>query len=1035
MPGKSFDPSNYPVTPSEIGLWYWHNQSKLVARWKIGEDEEIVEGKDLRDEELIRHAPCINQFNGYRYEARMKRLIASRSGYFIDFEPNSDHADTLFETKPAPKDLKSLTQYIPVEEAQNYDGTRIAVEWAVGLARHAASENKPIVIWQPPLKGEIGAFPVEKSAADMLVFWPLQGSAVRVRTIDLKSTKLALRDEKRTGQVMQTVAYAELLAPILEDIGVPHELEVGVWTREDEPEPLVDLTPSELPKTDMSLTTLARQLREDLAADGLLAEALRADSIHDLPMRTPAKMAGAPLELFTLHAWKKDSPWPTMLLSGLDNETCQRLTGDYGIRSIEDLAELLPRPETYINDRDSKPKPWHEPLPWAGTIGQKIEEDPNIGAKVRKSAFKAQILLGKIDPDHTHAYVPDYDTVFEEWAWHPGSGSAPLPSLTTQRDDGDPAMDPEAVRVYLHLGTDDLHKRPWSIAARVSRGSNPRENVATLIETATDWYSGGADDDDIEQDLLERASVGLLETIQSIAGSDDSYVHFYVYESRERDRLIEALNRHVNVTQSIDALRHLLGSEPGSDQRMVTDLESIIQQHMALPTTHTGLQNVLPYINPTANTPSNEVPKDIPEPPEWSYERNGKRIDLKTTFKRRFFEVFVPATRKGGFRPLADENDKDTDNRWIPTQDTWLTPVPRYGAQLPTEYFHIALGRFDMNGQRAPIASAAENDLLAGSLHRWKGAVREIFDINSKQNDLSAKTRRDCLPDIEMPDIQALLGGITTELNRLERSLSWGVADDFVSKQPISIDQLEQYRVDQHIAPDARVVTQNLLGAAYIEQQASLEEFRSQFAERSTREVVLDGEGIPVTVSNIENIAWTMKEGPDDKEIAVPDELRIRCGVSFSDPELDLIAPGEIARRCKYTTDDDDVGTNPIILAIPTEDDWSYPNSHRYLRHRPQLTLAELDIDDTGQGEAILEWQRMNGFAGSEPFTYGHENFDTPPSEVDRHPDAVVGAADDESRCEISVGSQFFLLKTPDNYIGKKVKNRLRGLQNASLRR
>jgi hypothetical protein len=552
-----------------------------------------------------------------------------------------------------------------------------------------------------------------------------------------------------------------------------------------------------------------------------------------------------------------------------------------------------------------------------------------------------------------------------------------------------------------------------------------------LVETTSDWYLGSGSDDDIERDLLERTAPALLEAIEGVSSGDHGYVHFYVYEPRERERLVEALGRHENVAQPVDALRHLLSSEPGADQQMVTELQPIVQQHTALPTAHMGLRNVLAYIDPHPNLPSNNVPKDIPEAPDWEYDRDGMTVDLERTFDQQFFGVFVPAVRDGTFRPIVDDDDFDDEGNPTVSNDAWLTPVPRYGAQLPMEYHHVALRRFDPSPSsgrsRSSLADAAANGLLDGSLDRWRGAVPNRLSISSKQR-LSSNERRNTLPDIVHSDIRAGLAFITSELNRLERELSWGVADDHVSKEPLPVDRLGQYRVDHNVGDDTRAVTRNLLATRHIEQQAALDEKRSQYAESTTRDVVLDGEGVPIRVTGFERIRWTTIPGPGDDDIAIPEEMDIRCSVAFHDGDLDLLAPAEVAQRCKLTVDDG-VGTNPLVLTIPVETDWSYPNSHRYMVVQPQVTIEELELDDTGRGEALLEWRRRgNPFASSEPFTHPHFNFDTPPSQTDQHPDAAVGAADNEERHAISIGDQFLLVKTADDYIGRKVRTRLENL-------
>lgn len=1019
------------VTPSSLGFWYRHNRSAQVARRRIRNDTTLFDGKRarLREAGEVLVPPALNQFIGQRYEAQIKWLVAARAGRFVDFEPGGTHAGVFLDHPPSPSDLTAFDGYEPVaEDRRTTTGTQAALAEACTYVRGEDAHTDPVVLWQPPMEGRLGAYPVEKAAADMVVIWPTSHDAVRVRALDLKATKLVPGQEKRAGQVMQTVCYAELIDQLFGSIDVPYELEAGVWTRDSEPEPTADLTPDVLPEIDISLGHLRRQLESDLGPDGVLTAALAADSALDLSLPSPTNTTGALAELYAVHAWDQDSPWSGMKLTGMESDTCQTLADEYGVDSLEAIAGLVPPPDRYVADRDGPPRPWQQPLSWADDTGRRIEEDPTIGTNVRRAALQAQVFLGVIDPDHSHAYVPDFEDIWNRWAWHPGSGAAPLPSTEPTPISNEAAMDDAAIRVYLYVGLDVLHKRPWAVAARVSTGSSPRENVASLVETANDWYRGTGSDEDIEQGLLERASRSVLETIEAVSETRDAYVHFYTFERRERERLLEGLDRHANVALPIDALRHLLSSEAGPDQQMVTELQPIIDTHVALPTTQTSLRHAISYVDPTPNESTNGISKDVPPAPAWEYERDGTSIDLEKTFDQRFFGIFVPATREGHFRPLVDEADFDDNGDLQVSRDAWVSPVPRYGAQLPVEYHHVALDRFDLvpgsSGSRSAIAAATTADLLDESLDKWRGAVPTSATFASKQQ-LSAQDRRDNLPDVVPADVKAALDAITQDLNRLERDLSWGIANDDVEKAQLPTDSLEQYRVDQNTDPNARPVEGNLLASRYIEQDAKLNEHRSRYAESTTRQVLLDGEAVPIRVAEFDRVEWTIVAGPHGDDIAVPERLRIDCDVVFDDGTLDLLAPGEVAQRCKLTVDDG-VGTNPLVLAVPVDQDWEYFDAHWFLKTRGQAAIEQLEIDESGHGDALLDWQWTHPFASSEPFTHSHRNFDTPPSQRESHPDARVEAADDEDRQSISIGDRFLLVKTADDYIGRKIRTRFR---------
>lgn len=1018
------------ITPSGLGFWYYHDKSAQVARLRIAGDNELIKGKEdrLREASELRLPPVPNQYTGHRYEARIKWLTANKAAKFIDFEPGEVDVDVLFDHPPTPKDLNSLAEYVPVsEDAQNMEGSRAALAWAQALAHEIGSEGEPIVIWQPSLEGELGVFAVEDSEADVIIIWPLNNGAVRVRTIDIKSTKLTAREEKKTGQVMQTVAYAELIDPVLNSLTKPYEMEVGVWTRDEEPNPSADLTPETVPEVTTPLSQLRDRLRRDLGPDGDLVAALDPASAKDVPLPPPSSTSGPLAELYAVHAWDRDSAWPTLLLTGLRQETCEYLDDEYGIGTLEDLATLLPPPHQYVNNRGEKPKPWHDPIPFADNTGRKIEEDPTIGVDIRKKAQYSQVLLGVVDPNHKHAYIPDHSSIYENWAWYPGNSAAPLPSMWSGGN-AEPAMSEDAVRVYLNIGINEQHKRPWAIAARCSSGSDPRDSVTVAVEEASDWYDGSRCDDDIERELVERAATAILDAIQDISQQESSYVHFYVYESKEHERLLEALDRHESVAQPVDALRHLLSSEAGVDQQMVTEIKPLINRHVALPTTQKSLLHATEHIDPTPNLPGNKIEMDIPSSPGWEHDRGGETIDLRSTFDQRFFGIVVPATRDGDFRPIVDESDFDNDGQRKVSVDEWLTPVPRYGAQLPVEFHHVALDRYDIEptNTRSSLAEAAESDVLDGSLDKWLGAVPDILSHQSKQQ-LKPSSRRNNLPDILRTDIKAALDALTTELHRLERELSRGLGDNEIDKERIRMPMLDVYNVTENTDND-RAVTSDLLAATYIEKQAKHQEHRNRYADATAREILIEGQGVPVQVEGFENVEWEVEQDDNGHDIRYPVGMNIRCNVVFDDSGLSLLSPGDIAQRCKLTVDDE-VGTNPFVLSIPVGADWESDSNHWRLRQRPQLTIEELEVDQQGRGEAVLSWQRRHPYARSPPFTHKHQNFYTPPSLCRIDPDVVRENPQDRDPIDIAKGSRFLLVKTADDYNAKKARNRLRALE------
>ena len=121
------------------------------------------------------------------------------------------------------------------------DNLRYVIEHQIAAGEK--TDNRPILIYQVPMKGPIGVWDV-KGIADLIAVWPLKDGKVKVRIFELKSSW-----KEQTAHRIQVAIYVLLLNRELGGLSAKVDLEGGVINRETN---LEKLDADSLPKFKLS---------------------------------------------------------------------------------------------------------------------------------------------------------------------------------------------------------------------------------------------------------------------------------------------------------------------------------------------------------------------------------------------------------------------------------------------------------------------------------------------------------------------------------------------------------------------------------------------------------------------------------------------------------------------------------------------------------------------------------------------------------------------------------------------------------------
>jgi len=696
--------------------------------------------------------------------------------------------------------------------------------------------GSPLVLFQPRFVGKIGAFSVPGDA-DLVIMWPEKDNHVHIRVFDIKSSF----DEKTYHQI-QTSCYTILLEKILNDYefesDLTFEIDGGIIYRESD---WGSVEKEQLPFFEP--TSREKDVKRLLKNNGELYNIFNA-KLSNVNYQLDSNCESCPFNeaCFTRSIESQD-----IRLLGLTRGE-QESFRQVGLSSLSDIAELIEpvddlRPYEYdtIEIRDEY-----------STIKKELKEDHSITHSLPLLAQKAQSMLGQTNPEHPYAYT-------DEWMnWIQGSGDGTLP-------EDDPPFDMEMdiergsmIRVYINVQWDYIRDRIAVMSGRVTSteySGKPLEfgEIMTQNSVKNDERKQSED----EKRLLKKSLKQLLEQIERIGsqnGREDAPIHFYFYSEQERDKLMEGVKRHSNVTE-IDAMRDLLSHRKSIDQQMVSYLKSEISSRM---TRKSIIEGLIPTIENIY--PPNAKKMDWED---WKYEdKNGEIVNLRDIFYNKIFDYKVGYNQSGeNVSLLLSPEEKEKKGT-----DGYVSLRGRFGAEIPLEYIWAAKGIDELTPQWTE--DPQYKSII--ELYQW--------------HDSDVKNKR-----ITRNDVLQLSKKFAQALEHIERGIKFKNKD--ITKNSLKLSEINNYSLgDTSLA----VSCKDYLDLEY---ESSNKEIDTIY-RKPVRERILEGKSIPVKVKSFEY---------DDGF------LTAKCSLIVD--EFDFKNPTEIAMSSSITGSD--TGSGSWMVATP----------------------------------------------------------------------------------------------------------------------
>ncbi len=726
------------------------------------------------------------------------------------------------------------------------------------------TDGRPILLYQVPMKGQIGIWDI-KGIADLIAIWPLKDGKVKVRIFELKSSW-----KEQTAHRIQVAIYVLLLSRELGALSGKVELEGGVINRETS---LESLEAASLPK--FKLSPLIQDVERLLAKDGEL------NRIHETPIEKVEYQL----------CWRCDNCGfnECCIVCAVETESIsllnlsrgeQKALGHHGVAHLEDLAKLKAVVDTAnLRPYDFKVIPAKDP--------DKVHElstDPIIGAKLDWLVERAQYMLGGIRPGSPHAsrsrWMP--------WLTGTGYGSLPEDSPSAGADVALQYNPDGMIRVYLFVEWDYMLDVISLLSAKVNctRYKGPPVLVSRVIGQLPDERSECLDE---EKRLMEGFFKDLTDAITKVANEvgspNEAPIHLYFFSRQERDVLMKGVCRQPSLI-SAHAVRDLLGLRQAIDQPMFSILQDEVVHRKALRFHSSGL---LPILEQACFFDRNQ----------WKVKRkDGSIVDLALVFRDGLFNYSLPYRRNpDGSISFLKEG----------LSDGYYPARARFGDQLPIEYLWGAKGRLDNFEQvKGPAKILLDKRKWCDYTQKTRRITDEELNLMGEkicmaleqiERSLNIRNRRLGKKPIAVPKISEFSLGTAT----LERSCREFLDLEYFSKRQ------EMY---QHYAmlPYQRVAS----GRSLIFQCTRVDEFEQEFIVRG--KLVYEGIGLPKAECVANACRVKGSDGSSSGDWMVVTELRRNMQGQFEETEKH--SPAQVEKSARAIVDKVDVPKLEILVKV-----------------------------------------------------------------------------------------------------------------------
>lgn len=840
-------------------------------------DEEQVEEGSLTASGLAEyiHFNCCPRFFKLKFQGKEVRKT-TRFGAFKPISPllygtgKALEEKKVLQLKEKASTYLDFTRYDPKQHSKDgWEKAKDSVNhlYYVIQSQIAAGEqvdNRPILVYQVPMKGKIGVWAV-KGIADLIAVWPLKDGKVKVRIFELKSSW-----KEQTAHRIQVAIYVLLLSKELGQLAAQVDLEGGVINRET---PLESLEAEALPK--FKLTPLLQDVERLLAEKGELNR-IRHTPLDEIVYQLCWSCDNCGYnECCIIEAIEKENIALLNLSRGEQNALL-----NHGLKSLEDLAKIK-----YVVDTVDLRPYLYKTLP-ARDIAKanELATDPIIGSKIDWLVQRAQYMLGGIRPGSPYAsrsrWMP--------WLIGSGYGTLPEDSPVAGLDSALLYSPDGMIRVYLFIEWDYMLDVISIVSAKVSctKYKGTSQCISHVITSLPENRDACLDE---ERKLLEAFFKDLTcvigEVAYEIGSPDEAPIHLYFFTRWERDALMKAVCRHRSMITA-QAVRDLLGLRQAIDQPMFSIIQDEVAYRKALRYHSYGL---LPLLEQACYF----------DHKQWAVKReDGSTVDLSTIFRDGFFNYSLPYHKnpRGSISFIKDG-----------VADGYYPARARFGDQLPIEYIWGAKGRLDNFSQ---VTGPAKIQLEKRKWCDYNRKTRRITDeelnlmgkkiciaLECIERSLTIRNRRLGKKPIAIPKISEFSLGPAT----LERSCREFLDLEYFSKRQ------ELY---QHYAmlPYQRVAS----GRSLIFQCTSVVANEEEFLVYGR--LIYEGIGLPKTecVANACRVKGSDNSSSGDWMVVT--ELRRNDQDQFE--ELERRSPSEVEKSARAIVENVNVPKLEITLKV-----------------------------------------------------------------------------------------------------------------------
>jgi len=495
-------------------------------------------------------------------ELHKKLPNAEFYGFFKKTKTNKSPSQVFFE-----ENYSNNCTYIDSEE-ECLEKTRELLE--------KLSQKTPTVIYQPCLKGTIGAFPVA-GRADFIVAVP-ENERFTFYVLEAKFTK-----EEKLFHRFQAIIYAYLLNQVLDGLKIDGEIKLAVVTKGA---PLTEWPPTGTLNFPQDVEEYILTLENKLGEDGPFYVMLNSEKAD---LWLTMRCAECPFEPVCI---AKAVERRDLGLLGIQ-PGYQKVFREAGVETIDDLANLYEFP---VDKRGySWPTDFRRPKAKKPDVVAHIVGKTEL-SRLPKLSKMAQVIKKEIERK-TNDVRPEFI---------PGTGyNLPRDSCGKSKGNRDcPYYYPKnsLVRVYLFVQHNPIHDTLIGISGVVENSNSKR--IRVLAEVVDEIPEGEEEALKMERDLLVKFFTEVLYAIIDVAPnlegqyyrdpyarnkkgesalrkctSDDVFLHLYFYSRFHRDKLMEAVKRHREV-YGMNAIRSFLSLRKAIDQEGYSIIkDELIKRH------------------------------------------------------------------------------------------------------------------------------------------------------------------------------------------------------------------------------------------------------------------------------------------------------------------------------------------------------------------------------------------------------------------------------------------------------------------------